>query len=74
MNTRMNMSTNFNGREPEVLTFSALLTLLGRPSRRETSRCIIRMRAMESLPMRSGKRVTQEQMAFAAPQVDQASP
>lgn len=29
----MNMQTNFNNREPEVLTFSALLTLLGRRSR-----------------------------------------
>jgi predicted DNA-binding transcriptional regulator AlpA len=33
MNTRMSISANFNGREPEVLTFSALLTLLGRRSR-----------------------------------------
>ena len=29
----MNISGNFNGREPEVLTFNALLTLLGRRSR-----------------------------------------
>lgn len=33
MNTRMNISANFNVREPEVLTFSALLNLLGRRSR-----------------------------------------
>ena len=33
MNTRMSISANFNGREPEVLTFSSLLTLLGRRSR-----------------------------------------
>jgi predicted DNA-binding transcriptional regulator AlpA len=29
----MNMQANFNSSEPEVLTFSALLTLLGRRSR-----------------------------------------
>ena len=33
MPTRMNTSANLNGRESEVLTFRALLTLLGRRSR-----------------------------------------
>ena len=33
MNRRTSISANFNVREPEVLTFSALLTLLGRRSR-----------------------------------------
>lgn len=33
MHARVNISANLNGRESEVLTFSALLTLLGRRSR-----------------------------------------
>lgn len=33
MRTRLNTPANGGGREPEVLTFSALLTLLGRRSR-----------------------------------------
>ncbi len=33
MHARVNISANLNGRESEVLTFSALLMLLGRRSR-----------------------------------------
>ena len=33
MNTRINVPANFNSGESEVLTFNALLTLLGRRSR-----------------------------------------